>query len=174
MIPFISSLIPAPTPKVVRREESSSASPSTPAPSPWISVIDDGTPTTVTPVVSTNSAGQTTTIGAEPTGTPGSTTNNSGSGNNKDVIAKCDSTKYELAATGNTQPFIPFCAPHNGTKWWYSGNYYLTWNPSYYLRNSTVKIVLNYVDAGGAGKVARSVCILRGKRPRKVHINNHL
>jgi len=72
------------------------------------------------------------------------------------VIARCDSSKYELAETGNKQPFIPFCAPRNGTKWWVGGNYYVTWNPSHWAKNSSVKIVLNYYHAGEGGKVAKT------------------
>lgn len=159
------SQVAAAVPNVVRRQESSTVVASTTeAPTPWVSILDDGTATTVTPVVSTNSAGKTTTIDAEPTSTSQPASGNSGSDDsNEDVYAKCDSTKYELAKTGNTQPFIPFCAPLNGTKWWYSGNYYVTWNPAHYARNSTVRIVLNYETFGGAGRVAATVSTILGK-----------
>lgn len=167
MITSVSSLIPllllvsqvVAVPNVVRDESSTATSTTTGAPTPWVSILGDGSGTTITPVVSTNSAGQATTIDAQPTGTSDSTTENPSDDNREDVFARCDSTKYELAKTGNGQPYIPFCAPKNSTNWWVSGNYYVTWNPKYYATNSTVNIVLNYVTAGGAGKVAGNVCI---------------
>ena len=108
----------------------------------------------MTPSVKTDSSGNPTeTINAKP-----SETASSGSGQNNNVVASCDSTKYELEDEGNVQPWIPFCAPHNGTEWWVDGNYYVTWNPKHWAGNSTVKLFLNYADAGGAGKVAKSVC----------------
>lgn len=142
---------PHDTDKLVRRADDAST---TPTPTAWVSVVDDGSATTVTPSVKTDSSGNPTeTINAKP-----SETASSGSGQNNNVVASCDSTKYELEDEGNVQPWIPFCAPHNGTEWWVDGNYYVTWNPKHWAGNSTVKLFLNYADAGGAGKVAKSVC----------------
>lgn len=136
-------------PNAVRREDTSST---TPTPTAWESIADDGTLSTVTPVVSTDSSGNPTTIDAKPTATGTTST-----GDDDDVVARCDSSKYELAKTGNKQPFVPFCAPHNGTKWWVGGNYYVTWNPGHWAKNSSIKIVLNYNDAGEGGRVAKTV-----------------
>ncbi|CUS07972.1 unnamed protein product [Tuber aestivum] len=134
--------------KLERREDSAST---TPTPTPWVSVVDDGSATTVTPSVKTDSSGNPTeTISATP-----SETASRGGGPDDNVVARCDSSKYELTETGNSQPWVPFCAPHNGTEWWVDGNYYVTWNPKHWAGNSTVKIILNYADAGGAGKVAK-------------------
>lgn len=143
---------------------SSSSSSSSAAPTPWLSVVDsDGTISTVTPVVSTDASGQPTTIDAKPTDArPANAAPSdvrSPDNNAPDVFARCDSSKYELAETGNKQPYVPFCAPRNGTNWWFSGNYYVTWNPGHYPINSTVRIVLNYQTPGDGGRVADSVCI---------------
>ena len=137
-----------------RADDASTTGTGTPTPTAWVSVVDDGSATTVTPSVKTDGSGNPTeTINAKP-----SETASSGSGQADNVVARCDSSSYELGETGNVQPWIPFCAPHNGTEWWVDGNYYVTWNPKHWARNSTVKIFLNYVNAGGRGKVAKSVC----------------
>lgn len=144
---------PHDTGKLVRRADDASTT-GTPTPTAWVSVVDDGSATTVTPSVKTDSSGSPTeTINVKP-----SETASSGSGQADDVVARCDSSKYELGETGNVQPWVPFCAPHNGTEWWVDGNYYVTWNPKHWARNSTVKIFLNYANAGDGGKVAESVC----------------
>lgn len=135
----------------------SSSSSTTPPPTPWLSILDsDGTASTVTPVVSTDSSGRVTTIDAKPTDTPMPLSDGDGG---DDVFARCDSSKYELPETGNSQLYVPFCAPRNSTHWWVSGNYYVTWNPKYYAANSSVVIVLNYRNLGGGGRVARTVRI---------------
>ncbi|KAG0642579.1 hypothetical protein HOY80DRAFT_1104324 [Tuber brumale] len=140
---------PHDTDKLVRRSDDAST---TPTPTAWVSVLDDGSVTTVTPSVKTDSSGNPTeTVDAKP-----SETASSGGGQSDNAFARCDSSKYELGKTGNVQPWVPFCAPHNGTEWWVDGNYYVTWNPKHWARNSTVKIILNYANPGGAGKVAKS------------------
>lgn len=162
LVPLLLLLVSrvAAAPNLARAESTTSSSASSTsaaaAPTPWLSIIDsDGTVSTVTPVVSTDASGHTTTIDAMPTDAP----RPDDSTNDDDVFARCDSSKYELAETGNTQPYVPFCAPRNGTNWWVSGNYYVTWNPVYYATNSSVKIVLNYKTPGGAGRVAKTVRI---------------
>ncbi|RPA97247.1 hypothetical protein L873DRAFT_1691367 [Choiromyces venosus 120613-1] len=150
LLPQSINAAPHDTDKLVRRVDDAST---TPTPTAWVSVVDDGSVTTVTPSVKTDSSGNPTeTVNPKPSETGSSDS----SGQNGDVIASCDSSKYELEKTGNVQPWIPFCAPHNGTDWWVGGNYYVTWNPKHWARNSSVKIILNYANAGGAGKVAKS------------------
>lgn len=123
------------------------------APTPWVSIYPDGSASTFTEHVTTNTRGQSTTVDTQPTGSSVPDTSRS-----QDVFAQCDSDSYELTPKGNTQPWIPFCAPLNGTQWWYTGKYYVTWNPSFWQRNSTVTVMLHYINYGGAGELADSVC----------------
>ncbi|KJR80877.1 uncharacterized protein SPSK_05278 [Sporothrix schenckii 1099-18] len=112
----------------------------------WVSVDSNGTPKTITPLLTTIS-GTPTVLSAKPTvsGTASSTeqpeataTNGAGS------FPVCNNANGDLA---------PFCAPSNGTTLNPGITYYVTWDPSFFsaMPNTTVIITGNFFnDTTGA------------------------
>ena len=134
----------SPTTATTPIEDSSSVSPSASitdtAPSPWYSTGPDGSPVLVTPVVTTDGNGATTTLSAAPSGLQDPDTN----GDKHGVDLHCDSTAYEQSGK-----WAPFCLPHNGSEWRVDQNggngfYYVTWNPNAFTGNQSVWVALNY------------------------------
>lgn len=124
-------------------EDSSSVSASTTTvttPSPWYSAGPDGSAVLVTPVVTTDANGVTTTLSAAPTDLQDPDNN----GDTHGVDLHCDSTAYEQSGK-----WAPFCLPHNGSEWRVDQNggngfYYVTWNTDSFTGNESVWLTLNY------------------------------
>ncbi|KAF3904173.1 hypothetical protein AA313_de0207559 [Arthrobotrys entomopaga] len=113
-------------------------------PSAWISVNEtDGSIATITPIVTTESDGVTSTINLpNPTGTG---TPNSNDGQPESFLPTCDSSKYQGGGK-----YAPFCLPNNETHLWLKQTYYVTWDPTYWgdsNLNNTVEIVANYLNS---------------------------
>ncbi|KAL7269428.1 hypothetical protein RUND412_007910 [Rhizina undulata] len=120
---------------------------------PWTTIDEFGSASVVTPSVSSDST-EITTVGLKPTETASNTPEDQkDDGSNDDPVTGCNASKYEITGPGKTTPYVPFCAPRNGTEWWVGGHYYVTWNRNFWERNSTVVLTLNYVNYGGAGMV---------------------
>ena len=124
-------------------EDSSDVSASTTTaatPSPWYSAGPDGSPVLITPVVTTDANGATTTLGAAPTDLQDPDNND----DTHRVNLHCDSTAYEQSGK-----WKPFCLPHNASEWRVDENggngfYYVTWNPTAFTKNESVWVTLNY------------------------------
>ncbi|CAK7226315.1 hypothetical protein SCUCBS95973_006160 [Sporothrix curviconia] len=107
----------------------------------WVSVGNDGTTKTITPVLTTIS-GTPTVISAEPTAN--STASSSGppeatATNGAGSFPVCSNVDGDLA---------PFCAPSNGSTLNPGATYYVTWDASYFAKapNTTVIITGNFFN----------------------------
>ncbi|KAK6533297.1 hypothetical protein TWF694_002250 [Orbilia ellipsospora] len=113
-------------------------------PSPWISVNEtDGSIATITPVVTTESDGVTSTLNL-PNPTE-SAAPNTGDDEPASFLPTCDSSKYQGGGK-----YAPFCLPNNETHMWLKQTYYVTWDPTYWgdsNLNNTVEIVANYLNS---------------------------
>lgn len=125
----------------------------------FLSLADDGSPVTVTPVQTTDAQGKTTTVDSTPTDTPLTDTDNDPSTYQADI--HCSASEYQ-----DSGKYAPFCLPHNGSTWRVDekggdGFYYATWNPEVFERNETVYLSLNFVnhtdEAQAAGIWTKSV-----------------
>ncbi|KAI9763588.1 MAG: D-lactate ferricytochrome c oxidoreductase [Geoglossum simile] len=131
------------TGSATKTDSTSSSTSSDGALAPWISIPPDGTPVTITPVV-TAISGVTTTIGAGPV-VAGSATST--------VIVP---TSGSFPVCHNSSGPSPFCHPSDGKEVWVGETYYVTWDPSYkfFNVNSTISILLNYANESGGGREA--------------------
>ncbi|GAW11366.1 hypothetical protein ANO14919_007100 [Xylariales sp. No.14919] len=119
---------------------------------PWVTVNENGTASTVTPVLSTISGTPTVVSGAphDVTATvftytsygkvitstgavsePTATSKSAGS------FAICSNLDGDLA---------PWCAPDNNSTLYVGTTYYFTWDPKYFTPNETVQILGNYIN----------------------------
>lgn len=57
--------------------------------------------------------------------------------------------------TEDVGDFPPFCRPRNGTEKYVGSTYYVTWDVVEFTPNSTVTIILDYVDVNGTGPKAQ-------------------
>ncbi|KAI0102699.1 hypothetical protein GGR51DRAFT_526690 [Nemania sp. FL0031] len=122
---------------------------------PWVTVNEDGKPSTVTPVLTTISGTPTVVSGAPhdvtatvftytsygkvitSTGTtpPGPTATSKSAGS----FAVCDNLDGDL---------VPWCRPDGETPLYVGTTYYFTWDPRYFkaASNATVQVVGNYIN----------------------------
>ncbi|KAF8473242.1 hypothetical protein BDZ91DRAFT_714251 [Kalaharituber pfeilii] len=117
-------------------------------PSPWISLGPEGSPVTITPVVTTNADGMTTTLDSAPSGA--TLVDHDKDDSTHRVNFQCSAANYQKDSNGVAK-WKPFCMPHNGTTWRVdekggSGIYYVTWNTEEFDPKEKLYITLLYYN----------------------------
>ncbi|KAI1174809.1 hypothetical protein F4777DRAFT_552533 [Nemania sp. FL0916] len=123
---------------------------------PWVTVQDDGTPSTVTPVLTTIS-GTPTVLSGAPHDVTATVFTYTSYGK---VITSTGTTPPEPTATHDAAgsfalcnnedgPLAPWCRPDGEDPLYVGTTYYFTWDPQYFnsSRNSTVQVVGNHINS---------------------------
>ncbi|KAH9897551.1 hypothetical protein F4778DRAFT_744012 [Xylariomycetidae sp. FL2044] len=120
----------------------------------WVTVDEDGQPSTVTPLVSTVD-GTPTTIDAAPndlTATVftqtnyGKVTTTTGTEAPAPTATGKEGGAFNLCSNTDGE-YAPWCAPSAGTHLWPGWTYYFTWDPTYFnASNTTIVVQGNYVN----------------------------
>ncbi|KAI1109117.1 hypothetical protein F5Y14DRAFT_433575 [Nemania sp. NC0429] len=145
-------------PNAMMQPRATDAAADTPTPAaldPWVTVNDDGKPSTVTPV-STTISGTPTILSAAPHDLTATVFTFTSYGK---IITSTGLTPPAPTATGKSAgsfalcnnidgPLAPWCRPDGDTPLYVGTTYYFTWDPSFFnkSRNSTVQIIGNHIN----------------------------
>ncbi|KAI1334504.1 hypothetical protein F5Y15DRAFT_287443 [Xylariaceae sp. FL0016] len=120
---------------------------------PWVTVNDDGKPSTVTPVLTTVD-GTTTILSGAPHDVTASVYTQTNYGK---VSTSTGSAPIATATSGAAGSFAicdnlegdyaPWCSPTNGSVLYPGTSYYFLWDPDYFVeKNTSVRVVGNYLN----------------------------
>ncbi|KAI0505659.1 hypothetical protein F5B22DRAFT_627298 [Xylaria bambusicola] len=122
---------------------------------PWVTVNDDGTPSTVTPVLSTISGTPTVISGAphDVTATVftytsyGKVITSTGAAPGPTAAANSNSTGVFGVCNNKDGEFAPWCRPEVNSTLYVDTTYYFTWDPTYFSApNATLQIIGNHIN----------------------------